>query len=281
MVTPGYFQTFGIRMLQCRSFTDQDVAGGVRVAVVNENFAKRYLAGLDPFKQRLQIDQLIPGVEGVGPTVEWQIVGVFYNVKGRGLRDQDGIEVDVPFWQSPWAQAQMAVRTVGDPAAMTKTIAAAVNSIDPELPLANISTMEQMVADAGAADRFSALLYVSFATIALLLAAIGIYSVMAFAVAQRTHEIGLRIALGAARGDVLKLILSEGVVLTMEGLVLGLIGGCLVGHAMKSMLYGVSSIDLTAFGAVAIVLAFSALLACYIPARCAARVDPMVALRYE
>jgi len=281
MVTPGYFQTFGIRMVQGRTFTDQDVAGGVRVAVVNENFAKRYLAGLDPLKQRLQIDQLIPGMTGVGPTVEWQIVGVFHNIKGRGLRDEDGIEVDVPFWQSPWAGAQMAVRTVGDPAAMTKTIATAVNSIDPELPLADVSTMEQVVADAGAADRFTALLYVSFATIALLLAAIGVYSVMAFAVAQRTHEIGLRIALGAGRGHVLRLILSEGVTLTMAGLVLGLIGGCLVGRTMKNMLYGVSSIDLTAFGAVAIVLLFSALLACYIPARRAAKVDPMVALRYE
>jgi putative ABC transport system permease protein len=281
MVTPAYFQTYGIQMVQGRSLTDQDVASGVRVAVVNENFARRYLAGMDPLKQRVQIDQLIPGMTGVGPTVEWQIVGVFHNVKTRVLRDDNSTEVIVPFWQSPWPQAQMAVRTTSDPDDMRKTVAAAINSIDPELPLATVRTMEEVVADARSADRFSALLYGGFAVVALLLAAIGIYSVMAFVVLQRTREIGLRVALGAGRHEILNLILREAVLLTTVGLALGLIGACLVGRTMKSMLYQVSVIDVGVFSAVSIVLLASALLASYIPARRAARVDPMVALRYE
>ena len=281
MVTPGYFQTFGIRMVQGRTLNDRDVAGGVRVAVVNENFVRRYLPGLDPLKQRVQIDQLIPGLTGVGPTVDWQIVGVFHNVKRRELRNANSAEVIVPFWQSPWPQTQMAVRTTGDPDAMRKTITATISSIDPDLPLADVATMEEVLAGARAGDRFTALLYGGFAVVALLLAAIGIYSVMAFVVAQRTREIGLRVALGAGRNQILNLILREAVILTMVGLALGLIGACLVGRTMTSMLYGVSMIDLGVFSAVSIALLASALLASYIPARRAARVDPMVALRYE
>src|ERR1043166_2025593 len=159
MVTPGYFQTFGIRMVQGRTLNDQDVAGGVRVAVVNENFVRRYLPGLDPLKQRVQIDQLIPGLTGVGPTVDWQIVAVFHNVKRPELRNANSAEVIVPFWQSPWPQTQMAVRTTGDPDAMRKTIAATISSIDPDLPLADVATMEEVLAGARAGDRFTALLY--------------------------------------------------------------------------------------------------------------------------
>jgi len=281
MVTPGYFQTYGIQMLQGRSLNDQDLSGGVRVAVVNENFVKRYLSGLDPLKQRVQIDQLIPGMTGVGPTVEWQIVGVFHNVKTRVLRDDNNTEVIVPFWQSPWPKALMAGRTTGDPDDMRKTIAAAINSIDPDLPIADVRTMEEFVADARSADRFSALLYGGFAVVALLLAAIGIYSVMAFVVLQRTREIGLRVALGAGRHEILNLILREAVLLTTVGLALGLIGACLVGRTMKGMLYQVGVIDVGVFSAVSIVLLASALLASYIPARRATKVDPMVALRYE
>ena len=281
MVSPGYFKTYGIGILQGRGFTDADSTGAVRVAMVNENFARRYLAGLDPLKQRVQVDQLIPGLTGVGPTVDWQIVGVFHNVKSSDLRDENKTEILVPFWQSPWPQTRMAVRTAGDPAVMAKTIQQVVNSLDPELPLADVATMEQVESDVRAGDRFSTLLYGTFAGIALLLAALGIYSVMAFAVAQRTREIGLRIALGAGRDQVLKLILREASVLTMAGLALGLIGASLVGRTMKSTLYGVGTIDLGVFGAVSFVLLAAALLASYLPARRAAKVDPMVALRYE
>jgi putative ABC transport system permease protein len=280
LVTPGYFQIFGIRVVQGRSFTEQDVAGTVPVAMVNENFVRHYLPGLDPLTQRLAINQIIPGVPKPGPPMEWQIVGVFHNVRSGGLRE-DFPEIDVPFWQSPWPQAGMAVRTTGDPEALTQSIAAAVSSMDSDLPIADVRTMEQIVSESLGPDRFKTILYGTFAGFALLLAAIGIYGVMAFAVAQRTHEIGLRMALGAGRENVLFLILKEGMVLALAGLALGLIGACLVGRTMNGMLYGVGTIDITAFGGVAIVLLASAILACYVPARRAAKVDPMVALRYE
>jgi putative ABC transport system permease protein len=156
-----------------------------------------------------------------------------------------------------------------------------VHSVDPDLALANVKTMDQIVNESLLGDRFTTALYISFASVALLLAALGIYGVMAFAVAQRTHEIGLRMALGASQDHVLGLILKEGVVLAAIGLGLGLVGACFVGRAMRGLLYGVGTIDVGAFSAVAVALFAAALLACYVPANRAARVDPMVALRYE
>ncbi|PYY08183.1 MAG: hypothetical protein DMG69_15980 [Acidobacteria bacterium] len=280
MVTPGYFQTFGIRVVKGRGFTERDTSGSVRVAMVNEEFVRRYLPGVDPLTQRLTIEQLIPGVTRNGPPVEWQIVGIFHNVRTGDLRD-DYPEIDVPFWQSPWPQANLAVRTTGDPGEMTENVAKAIRSIEPELPLAFVRTMDQIVNESFASDRFTTVLYATFAAFALLLAAIGIYGVMAFAVTQRTHEIGVRMALGAGRDKVLGLILREGVGLALVGSVAGLLGTYFVGRAMKNMVYGVAAVDIRALVGVAAVLLATAMLACYIPARRAAKVDPMVALRYE
>jgi ABC-type antimicrobial peptide transport system permease subunit len=175
----------------------------------------------------------------------------------------------------------MAVRTTGDPAEMSKSIASAVHSVDPELALADVKTMDQIVSESLVGDRFNTVLYASFATIALLLAAIGIYGVMAFAVAQRTHEIGLRMALGASQDHVLGLILKEGIVLAAIGLGVGLVGACFVGRAMRGLLFGVGTIDVAAISAVAVTLFVAAVLACYLPASRASKVDPMVALRCE
>jgi putative ABC transport system permease protein len=164
---------------------------------------------------------------------------------------------------------------------MTKTIAAAVHSVDANIPLADIRTMDQIVDQSLVGDRFTAFLYSSFATVALLLAAVGIYGVMAFTVSLRTHEIGLRIALGASQQHVLRLILKEGLFLATVGLAIGLAGACLFGRVMRGLLYGVGAFDMVAFSAVAVVLFVAALIACYVPANRAAKVDPMVALRYE
>jgi predicted permease len=281
MVTPGFFETFGIQMVRGRAFTDQDTASSIRVAVVNETFAKRYFSGIDPLTQRILVEELIPGVTKLGPPQEWQIVGVFRNIHNGGIRSDGFPEIDVPFAQSPWPQASMAVRTTGDPAQMSKSIAAAVHTVDPELALANIKTMDQIVSQSLVGDRFVTSLFASFATVALLLAAVGIYGVMAFAVAQRTHEIGLRMALGASQDHVLGLILKEGIVLAAIGLLIGLVGACFVGRAMRGLLYGVGTIDVAAFSAVAATMLVAALLACYVPANRASKVDPMVALRYE
>ena len=281
MVSPGYFNTYGIRIVSGRGFTDQDSATAPRVAVVNENFVRRYLSGMDPLRQTVSIDQLVPGQPRVGATVAWQIVGVFHNVRTNGLRNDDGAEIDVPFAQSPWPQAGIAVRTTGDPEEMTKSIAAAIHSVDAELALSNIITMDQLLDRALLGDQFIAILFGSFAGVALLLAGIGIYGVMSFGVTQRTHEIGLRMALGADKGHVLRLVLREGCLLSLGGLAFGLLGAVILARAMQSTLYGVGSMDFGTFILVAILLVASGLLACYIPARRASEVDPMVALRYE
>jgi predicted permease len=282
MVTPGYFETFGIRLIKGRHFTEQDTAASLRVAMVNETLANQYFNDVDPLTQRIVVSQLIPGSTQNGPEIEWQIVGVFHNTRGGdGLRGDDVPVIYVPFWQSPWPRASVAVRTSGNPEHITPSLAAAINSVDPDIPLAGVKTMDQILSETLSFDRFGMALYGSFAALALLLAGIGIYGVMAFAVAQRTQEFGIRMALGAASSQILGLVLKEGVMLALIGIGLGLGGAYLVGRAMQSTLYGVSALDVWAFSAVAVVLLAAALLACYIPARRASRVDPMIALRYE
>ena len=280
MVSPDFFKVFGIRMAQGRALNDQDIAGGVQVAIVNEDFAKKFFAGVDPLSQRVLVEQLVPGVTKYGPPVAWQIVGVYQEVR-NGRREQDFPEIDVPFWQSPWPQARIAVRAAVEPENLTRSIAGIVQSMDPDLPLGTPRTMDQIMDQSLSPQRFTAGLFAGFAAIALLLAAVGIYGVMSFAVAQRTHEIGLRMALGADQGRVLALILKEGMILAGVGLALGLFGAYGVGKVMHGLLYNVAVFDFAAFGAVAAALLLAGLLACFIPAHRATLVDPMQALRQE
>jgi putative ABC transport system permease protein len=281
MATPGYFRTFGIPIVMGRSFTEQDVAGALPVALVNETFAKKYLPTVDPLTQRIVVEQPIPGAVRPGPPIEWHVVGVYRDVLNSGVRRDTLPEINVAFWQSPWPSARIEVRTNGDPSSLTGSVAAAVQSMDPDLALDQVQTMDQLVDDSLAGDRFATVLFAAFAMVALVLAAIGIYGVMSFVLAQRTHEIGLRMALGASARQVLLMALREGVVLALAGVVPGLAGAYIVGHAMKSVLYEISAIDPIAIGGVAIVLLLAAVLASYLPAHRATRVDPMVALRYE
>jgi putative ABC transport system permease protein len=281
MVTPEYYETFAIQIVKGRRFNEEDSRTAPRVAIVNETFARHFLHGVDPLRQRIAIAQIVAGEMKLGPEVEWQIVGVSRNICNDGMRGEDFPLIDVPFEQSPWPGAGVVVRTTGDPSAMSKSVAAAIHSINPDVPLEEMRTMDEIIDRSLANDRFMAVLYGSFAGVALLLAAIGIYGVMAFVVAQRSHEIGLRIAFGASRDRVLGLVLKEGLTLAASGLGLGLIGAFFVGRALNGLLYGVGSMDSTALCAVAVTLLTAALLACYIPARRAAEVDPIVALRYE
>ena len=280
MITPGYLRTFGIRLVKGRAFTDKDNGARVRVALVNQDFVDHFLKGADPLQQRVLVPQLIPSPRRMGPPVEWQIVGVFHNVRSRGFR-QDNPEIYVPFWQAPWPSAAIGVRTAGDPAAMMRSVAAAVHAVDPQIALGNPRTMQQVRDDVLASDRFTVILFVSFAAIALLLACVGIYGVMAFSVAQRSHEIALRIALGASRHRVLALVLGESALLAGAGLCLGLIGAYFVGRTMQGALFGVGAMDPSAFAAVGLILLSAAVLACYLPGRRAASLEPMQALRRE
>jgi putative ABC transport system permease protein len=280
MVTPDYISTFGIHMVKGRSISEQDTANSIKVVMVNESFAKKYLQGKDPLRQRVVVEQLIPGVQKLGPGVEWRVVGVYHDVHAADRHDHLE-EMLVPFWQIPWPQASVGVRTAENPASMQASIAAAVHAVDPQIALAEPKTLDQIREESLADERFTLILFGSFAVVALFLATLGIYGVVAFSVAQRSHEIALRMALGATRNRVLALVVREGTVLAAIGLGLGLIGAYFVGRAMQSMLFGVRALDFSAFSAVALILLVSALLACYLPARRAASVEPMRVLRTE
>ena len=279
-VSPDYYKTFGIQVIQGRSLSEQDTAASVRVAMVNEEFARRYLKGMDPLQQRVSIEEIIPGLPKLGPAVEWQIVGVFHNVRYGDFRDPFP-EVDVPFAQSLAPSVTSGVRTAEDPAAMSKTIAAAVHSVDPQIALARLRTLDQVKEESLGEDRYTMVLFGSFAVVALLLAAVGIYGLMAFAVAQRTNEIGLRLALGASRVNVIWLILKESSLLAGVGLAFGLVGSVRVGRAMRTTLYGVGATDFSVILSVGVILFATAMFASYLPARRAARIDPMKALRTD
>lgn len=278
-VTPDYFQTFGIRIVRGRGFTDADNASSVRVAMVNEIFVRRFLKGDDPLRERVVMEQLTGEPEN-GPAIEWQIVGVFHTVKSRGSRE-DNPEIDTPFWQMAFPLSAIGVRTTEDPAGMIKSIATAVNAVDPQAALYKPRTMEQVHDEVLANDRFTLILFAGFAVVALLLATVGVYGMMAFSVTQRSHEIALRMALGATRNRVIALVVKEGVVLALIGLGFGMFGAYFVGRAMQSILFGVSVIDFSAFAAVGLLLMLAALLASYLPALRAASVEAMRFLRSD
>jgi putative ABC transport system permease protein len=279
MATPDYLRTLGLTIVKGRALDPTDREGTPLVALVNETFVKRYMAGLDPLAHTLSIDELNPGLARVGAPREWQIVGVVRDVRNGGPRNQTRPEIDVPFAQSPWPSASVTVRSTGDPSALRSSIGAVIQAMDPDLPMAGVRTMDQIVNESMSNDRFHATLFGAFAALALVLAAVGIYGVMSFVVAQRRHEVGLRMALGADRKRVVALVVRDGMATALMGTALGLLGAYAVGRAMQGMWFGVAPLDLGRFAAVTLILTATALLACYVPARRAATVDPMVALR--
>jgi putative ABC transport system permease protein len=289
IVTPEYFETFGIRIVQGRALAAYDRADAQRVAVVNERFVKRFLESRNPLEQRVLMSQFGPGAPrlGFGPgapgsPVEWRIVGVFRNISNLEQFDNPvAPQIYLPFAQSPWLQAMVSVRTASDPEKLQKSLAAQVQAIDPDLPLTEVRTMDQIIGELLAPDRLNVALYGGLAALALVLAALGIYGVMTYTVAQRTPEIGLRMALGAGYADVRLQFLREGLTLAASGLALGLAGACALGRAMQSTLYGTGALSLPVLLAVGLILLLAALVACYLPARRASAVDPMIALRQE
>jgi putative ABC transport system permease protein len=283
MVSAGYVDTLGVRVTKGRSIDEHDTDTSTRVAMVNENFVSRFLPGVDPLGQRIVINDSRPSIPQATPQgipLEFQIVGVFHNLRGAGMRE-DYPEINVPFWQNPRPRASIALKTDGNPKAFLHSIAAAVNSVDADMPLGGAKTVDEIISESLAIPRFSVVLFASFGALGLLLAAVGIYGVMAFGVAQRTQEFGVRIALGAQRSRVIALVLKEGTTLALIGGLIGLIGAYLVRRAMQITLFGVPAVDVRAFGAMFLLLLVAALVACLVPALRASRVEPLEALRHD
>ena len=280
-VSPDYFKTFGIHITKGRTFTDQDDASSVKVAVVSQRFVDQYLAGVDPLRQRILMQQFIPGVTKLGPAVEWQIVGVFHTVRSFGLREEDGAELDIPFWQSPWDSTSVGIRTTEGPVSAIRSVAAAVHSVDPQIALAEPRTMTQARDDVLSSDRFTMILFVGFSVLALLFSAIGIYGVMNFFVSQRSHELAIRTALGASRTRTIAFVLKEGAILTILGVAGGSIAALMISRALHSVIFGVGTVDVADLAVVGLLMALTAAVASYVPARKAAKLNPMEALRGE
>jgi putative ABC transport system permease protein len=250
--------------------------------MVDEMFVARFFPGADPIGKRLRF--------GGDRAPLRTIVGVFKHIKHYGPDEEGRVEIFTPYQQVPaesFAASNrglwLAVKTkgVGDPTSLAPAIRNEVLQIDKDQPISNVGTMEEIVAAEVAPQKFLTWLLAVFAATAMLLAAIGIYGVMAYSVTQRTHEIGIRMALGAGRGDVLRMVISQGMKLAFIGVACGLVGAFLLTRSMSSLLYGVSATDPLTYAGVAALLSAVALLACLIPARKATKVDPMIALRYE
>lgn len=281
-VTPAFFSVFQLRLLRGRFVSEEDRLGTPRIVVVSRSFVRRYLAHVDPLAARLFLPQVTLGTNKLGPSLDYQVVGVVNDVHyGEHLTDKDAPSMYACFWQNPLPWGALSVRSAVSPSVLSGSIRRAVLAAAPAQTLTRFQSMDDIVGEQLVGDRFGAVLYGGFSALALVLAAVGIYGLMSFAVAQRQHEIGLRMALGAQPEQVVRLVLGDGMRLALLGLAIGVAGAYAVGRVMHSTLYGMGSIDVASLTSVVLVLFLAALLANYLPARRATRVDPMVALRQE
>ena len=272
VVSADYFHTLAIPVLQGRGFTEYDRAETPRVVVIDSSLARLYWPNENPLGQQLRFRR-----QGA----LYEIVGVVGAVKHGGLDKQAKPTIYAPFLQVPRMRMSLLLRTTLAPASLANDVKAAVWAVDKDQPIYNLKTMDEIIAETKSTPRLTLVLLSLFSGLALLLAAVGLYGVMSYLVAQRTHEIGIRLALGAQAGDVLKLIVGQGMALALLGVSLGLGAALALTRLMARLLYGVSATDPLTFAVVALLLSLIALLACYLPARRATRIDPLVALRNE
>jgi putative ABC transport system permease protein len=277
VVSPKYFSTMGIPLLQGRQFDErQDRADSAPVAVVSETTARRLWPGQDPLGKRVK-----PGAPD-SPLPWMEVVGVVKDVRQFELTAEPRLQMYLPHVQFQWfVPRQLVIKTEGEPSGLAAAVRRAVWEVDKDQPVSDIRTMEDVLSTSIARQRFSTLLLGVFAAVALVLAAVGIYGVMSYSVAQRTREIGIRIALGAQASNVLRLVISQGLKLASVGVLLGLAGSLLLTRLMSSLLFGVSATDPATLVTISLLLVAVALLASYIPARRAAKTNPLDALRHQ
>ncbi|HYW69521.1 MAG TPA: ABC transporter permease [Pyrinomonadaceae bacterium] len=275
-VSPDYFKAMGIPLLAGRAFTDSDGSDTPRALIINQAFVRHYFPNENPIGKRLAYDR---GSDG---RPAWrEIVGVVKDVKHTSLDSDPRPEMYCPISQFPSWDMTLVIRTTGDPMRLAGDVRRQVLAVNKDQPVHNIRTMEQWIDNSVSQRRFNMLLLSIFAAASLLLAAVGIYSVMAYSVAQRTHEIGVRVTLGASAADVLKLVIVQGMTLVLIGAAVGAVAAFALTRVMTGLLYGVSPTDPATFAMIALLLVGVALAACFVPARRATKVDPIVALRYE
>jgi predicted permease len=286
-ITPHYFSALRVPLLRGRVFDQRDTGNSARVLLVNQAFAKKYWPKGDPIGQRVTIGK------GLGPQFEEpprQIVGIVGDVRENGLTGVDGAAMYVPESQTTDGLTKLAnsivplswiIQTAGDPSSLSAAIQHEIRAVDSQLAASKVRTMDQVISESTARQNFNMLLLSIFAGLALLLAAIGIYGLMSYTVEQRTQEIGIRMALGANRGDMLKLVVRQGMLLSCIGVVIGLAASFGLNRFLADLLFGVKTTDPITYAGVALILIAVALLASYIPARRATQIDPMIALRYE
>jgi putative ABC transport system permease protein len=277
IVSPGYITALGIPLLRGRTFTDQDNEKAPLAGMINAMVARRFFPNEDPIGKRFMFGH----PSAANPPKWYTVVGVVSDTRLYGLANPARLEVYVPFRQNPRNSMALVVKSGADPASLTSAIRDAVQSIDKDQPVFAVSTMQELVSNSVATRRMTLVLLGMFSGLALVLGAIGIYGVISYSVAQRTHEIGIRMALGAPRADVFRLVVGEGLKLAGVGITIGIAAAFGLARLLSSLLYGISATDFETFLGVAVLLALVALVACYVPARRAMRVDPTVALRYE
>jgi putative ABC transport system permease protein len=273
-ISPGYFRTLGIPIAKGRGFTDRDRKDGPGVAIINETMARRVFPGEDPLGRRIAM--------GIDPGTMREIVGVVRDVKHYGLESGTTMQMYVPFFQLPSSVVTFVLKAgTARPAGLVAPARRAIHGLDPSMPVSQVRTLDDLIAGSFAQRRFDTVLFGIFAVVALLLAAVGIYGVVAYSVAQRTQELGVRMALGAQRRQIFGMVLRQAMGMVTSGVILGLAGAAFLIRFLTHLLFGVGPFDAMTFSLTPLVVAVVAIIASYIPAWRATRVDPAIALRCE